>query len=273
MALGRSGSSVTWDTMSALTGARNVAYEITGGTFPKSVKYFSDLEQNPAIGYDWIIKRLCEIKRFREDVPKDKEGIYGFQWKPYMASFNHDYAVEGLRYVGKYCRDHPPIRFIYLTRNPIDRRISNKRHDNSIHRNKNISAHCAVGDDACIQMHSEFENNAIQMPTGGDLLHWLRAAKSAERRIIFRLFKLNIPFLHVTYEKLYHQSLNDASEWMRIFRFLGIGPSDNLTMEDVRKTFRIVSTHKRRRNETIANFQDVKNSLSGTEFEHLLYED
>lgn len=267
MALGRSGSSVTWDTMSALTGARNVAYEITGGTFSDSIKFFESLKENPAIGYDWIVQRLCFIKQFREDISKDK-GIYGFQWKPYMRSFNHEYAIEGLRHVGKYYRDNPAIRFVYLTRNPFDRRISNIRHYNSKQRNKTISPHCSMGDDECIQMHSEFENT-ILMPTGVELINWLRTSIADERRIKFRLSTLNIPFIHVTYEKLYH-STNDANEWIRIFRFLGLGPTDNLTMDEVRKSFQIAPTHRRSRQETIANFDDVKQSLVGTELEHLL---
>jgi hypothetical protein len=41
-------------------------------------------------------------------------------------------------------------------------------------------------------------------------------------------------------------------------------------MEDVRKSFSIASTHIKSRNETIANFEEVKNTLVGTSFKHLL---
>lgn len=273
LSLGRSGSSVTWDTMSALTGSRNTAYEITGGTFPKSIRFFDSLQQNPLMGYDWIIRRLCEIKQYRRDISEQQQGIFGFQWKPYMASFNHEYAKEGLRYVSSAYHGNPPIRFVYLTRNPIDRKISNLRHSSSKERNTTISAHCSVGDDECIREHSKFENG-IELPTGLELMNWLRVGSAAEHKIQARLLELNVSFIHVTYERLYHSG-SDAEEWMRIFRFLGMGPTENLTMMDVRDSFRMAPTHKRRRrrNETIANFADVEKTLRGTEYEHLLYDD
>ena len=85
MALGRSGSSVTWDTMSALTGQRNVAYEITGGTPDTSKEFFSHLEKDLHQGHDWPVKRLCSLQENRDDL--QGTGIVGFQWKPSMSSF------------------------------------------------------------------------------------------------------------------------------------------------------------------------------------------
>jgi hypothetical protein len=99
-------------------------------------------------------------------------------------------------------------------------------------------------------------------------MRWLRTTTKKDNAIRKRLIDLNIQFVEVTYEKLFNS--NDAEEWMRIFQFLGVGPSKNLTMEDVRKSFSIASTHIKSRNETIANFEEVKNTLVGTSFEHLL---
>jgi len=77
MALGRSGSSVTWDTMARLTGDTNVAYEVTGGNQTKSRQFFDSI--NPNIGSSWPIKRLCFIQK-RVISQTSHSGIAGFQW-------------------------------------------------------------------------------------------------------------------------------------------------------------------------------------------------
>lgn len=81
MALGRSGSSITWSTMSALTGERNVAYERTGQTIEKTENFFACLEKCPLAYHNWTIQSLCHIQRRRPDVTINS-GIAGFQWKP-----------------------------------------------------------------------------------------------------------------------------------------------------------------------------------------------
>ena len=81
-----------------------------------------------------------------------------------------------------------------------------------------------------------------------------------------------IPYIHVSYEKLYHSE--SAEEWMRIFRFLGRGPGHGLTMQTVRESFSIAATTTAKRNDKIANFKDVEESLRNAkyegEFEHFL---
>mmetsp|Transcript_20477 Transcript_20477/g.30826 ORF Transcript_20477/g.30826 Transcript_20477/m.30826 type:complete len:192 (-) Transcript_20477:757-1332(-) len=55
MALGRSGSSITWSTLSALTGERNIAYEKTGQTENKTEQFFKCLENCPLAFHNWTI--------------------------------------------------------------------------------------------------------------------------------------------------------------------------------------------------------------------------
>jgi len=264
MALGRSGSSITWDAMSQLTGQRNTAYEVTGGNTNNSKAFFKDLETNPYVGHDWAIKRLCHIQQNRPDILSDA-GIAGFQWKPYMSSFDHEYAIEGLREIAAH--RNPSIRVVHLTRNALDKRISNIRHTNSKKSSKAITAHCPMGDEECIKNHSQFVTSIV-FPTGQELLHWLRHTVDDDNTIRKRLGDLGVHHVEVSYEKLYNS--NDAEEWMRIFRFLEKGPSEGLAMGDVRASFSMASTHTKSRNETIANFEDVRETLVGTPFEHLL---
>jgi hypothetical protein len=117
MALGRSGSSVTWNTLSLLTGDKTVAYEITGGNQNKSIDFFNSIPDH--IGERWASLRLCNIQQ--RHMSKSKEdgnrySIVGFQWKPYFASFDHPYALSGLQRLAD-----DRIKVIYLTRNPLDR--------------------------------------------------------------------------------------------------------------------------------------------------------
>ena len=265
MSLGRSGSSITWDTLSALSGTRNKAYEITGQTFPKSEVFFNSLLENPEKGYDWAVKRLCSIKKVHSD---QRHGVIGFQWKPYMKTWDHEYAVEGLRVVGQ--QTNPPIRVIYLTRNPLDRKLSNIRHNKSKKSNQTIAAHCAVGDGACLKAHS-IQDGGYELPVGNQLLTFLRQDIESDYRVRRRLKEMNIQYIHISYEKLYNAK-NDVKEWLRIFQFLERGPQHHLTRDTLLSTFSMASTHSKPRNETIANFAQVEQTLKGTDFEHLLYQ-
>jgi len=266
IALGRSGSSVTWDTLSALTGERNVAYEVTGGSPKSSQVFFDDLEKNEFAFYNWTLQRLCHIQQRRPDITQ-KAGISGFQWKPFMSSFNHEYAIEGLKAIGASTDEE--IKVIYLQRNGLDRMISNLRHKQSKMSDHAVGAHCAVGDDECIMNHLSFDTT-ITFPTGDTLIQWSKAAISKNQKILDRLKDANVNFVEVSYEKLFNR--NDAEEWMRILRHLGVGPSSNLTMTEIRAAFSMAPTHQKKRNETISNFHDVELTLIGTEFESYLYD-
>ena len=370
MSLGRSGSSITWDTLSALTGQRNVAYEITGGNPNTSREFFNSLQcmanassvssiggsssncdfvhanadgikmddgdEHQIIEGDssgttsstldqyknwtnWTLQELCHVQRkWRKDRLDitDETAIIGFQWKPFISSWKHPFAIYGLEAIQESNRlalqaqaqaqaqtqkgsnvidvSAPEVKIIYLTRNALDRKVSNLRHalKNKALKNTNtntntntsilpipipIPAHCAIGDEACIAKHDQATTNQnIVFPTGRPLLKWLRNFDRQDRNIVNRLKDMNIPFVHVTYEKLYNVGIEvgskeeNSEEWMRVFRFLNVGPQEGLTMDEVRGAFSMASTSKRSRNETIDNFEEVKDTLIGTEFEYLL---
>jgi len=244
--------------MSTLT-----SQEVTGVTSDGSKEFFDKLENNPNKGHDWAIRRLCDIQ-YRQG--KIGAGISGFQWKPYMSSFNHEYAMQGLKHIG--ANRDPSIRIVYLTRNPLDRRVSNIRHDISEQNGAELAAHCPIGDEECAKTFAQFEENDIILPTGKELLNWLKSNAGEIHVVKERLAEMGVDYVEVSYEKLYDAV--DAEEWMRIFRFLGKGPAENLTMEEVRSSFSMASTHGKGREEVITNFEDVRDTLVGTQFEYLL---
>eukprot|EP00985_Skeletonema_marinoi_P029549 scaffold28199_cov110-Skeletonema_marinoi.AAC.1 len=124
MALGRSGSSITWSTLSALTGERNIAYERTGQTENVTEQFFKCLENCPLAFHNWTIQLLCHIQQRSSDVTVNS-------------------GIAGLKALGSV---DPKAKVIYLTRNPLDRKISNMRHELGKQAQKDLPAHCEVND-------------------------------------------------------------------------------------------------------------------------------
>mmetsp|Transcript_7645 Transcript_7645/g.10140 ORF Transcript_7645/g.10140 Transcript_7645/m.10140 type:complete len:354 (+) Transcript_7645:3-1064(+) len=281
-ALGRSGSSITWDTMSALTGQRNIAYEITGGNPWSSIEFFDQLQNDTVYQQfsNWTIQRLCHVQR--KGMRKDMDGvrIAGFQWKPFASTWNHPYAIKGLEAIA--AANDPIVKVVYLRRNPLDVKASNLRHTNAklnsiASGQSDIPPHCKAGDIKCQDSHSQFSSNIV-FPTGSDLLKLLKQNEKQVRAIHKRFEMLNIPFVEVSYEKLYgtgnytDKDRESAEEWMKLFQHLGVGPQKGLTMEKVQEAFSLAPTNKKSRNETIDNFEAVAQTLTGTKYEHYLVE-
>lgn len=262
MALGRSGSSITWDTISRLTGDANVAYEVTGGNHNKSQQFFDSI--NPNVGPYWASERLCFIQK-RVIEQTSHWGIAGFQWKPYQYAMDHQYALGALEVISKH-RD-PSIRVIHLTRNEIDRMLSNQRHKGHIH-SKEVPHHCKAGDDECVQKHKNRSNNII-LHTGQKLINHLDNAFAREEDVNLKLARAGVKYLHVSYDELFNS--NTTAEWIKIFQFLKRGPVANLTIDMIRKTFSMVSTSSRKHREMITNYNEVKETLNGTRYLHLLH--
>jgi len=262
MSLGRSGSSVTWDTIARFTGDANVAYEVTGGNRTKSMRFFNNI--NPNLGSYWPIERLCQIQE-RVISQTTHSGIAGFQWKPFSGVFEHKYSIGALKEIAKHRNPH--ILVIFLTRNPIDRLISNQRHKGHI-RTKEVPHHCKVGDVECLQKHKNHSKDII-IPTGDELISHIGGALFHDNYVKETLANIGVKHLKVSYDALYN--LDTAAEWMKIFRFLKRGPTENLTMNMVREKFSMLSTSSKTHEDTISNYEEVKNTLKGTHYYHLLH--
>jgi hypothetical protein len=78
-----------------------------------------------------------------------------------------------------------------------------------------------------------------------------------------------IKHIHVDYDRLYHSK--GANEWLRIFKFLGRGPQENLTIEEVQNNFDLAPTTTSRHKDMIANFDEVWNTLKGTDLAYLVH--
>jgi len=259
---GRSGSSVIWDAIGNILGQSSDLYEMTGGNTTKS-RIFFDKKIPPHVGKNWPIVAQCNAQHLYS-----QSSISGFQWKPFRATFNHTLSEGGLEALAKYQSSHNahdlPIKVIFNHRNKLDRLVSNKKHADR----DATTAHCAVGDEECIQTHKALAKKGIEVSLD-NLLQDLEEDDQNRREIQEKLDEYNVDHIFVKYEKLFNTE--DAGEWKRLFRYLGRGPVEGLTMDDIRNSLSFASTVTSRA-ETISNYQSVKDYLTGTKFEYLLHD-
>ncbi len=276
MSLGRSGSSITWKTISSLAvGAESTstsANEVTGGNKESSKEYFDDIQDH--IGKHWIWLKLCNIQRYHMEKRRknnekgyDANNIVGFQWKPYIATFDHHYAIEGLEEIAS--MDN--VKVILLTRNALDRYMSNIRHKGFQHSDE-VPAHCSVDDVECIKRHKE-HSQGLTLQCDEEFLSRLRHNLYLDEVVADRLSTLGVKHLHVAYEHLYHSTdESDIAEgWLRINRFLGIGEQNNLTIGEVKEHFEYASTSPPNHREIIANYDQVEKFLKNSDLGYLLH--
>mmetsp|Transcript_14097 Transcript_14097/g.20567 ORF Transcript_14097/g.20567 Transcript_14097/m.20567 type:complete len:338 (+) Transcript_14097:102-1115(+) len=252
MSIGRSGSSSIWNVMGNLTGKVTHSDEYTGSATVYSNQFFSKIPPND--GGNWALGELC---RYQNRFPR--AGIVGFKWKPWTSIYKPS-AISGLELFAK--SEHPTIKVVRSRRNPLDIFISTLKH-----RTSHVSAHCAVDDKKCLEKHL-LAGTGIHLPTE-KLLKKLEEKIRQEDKVDDLLANMGVPHVRVTYENLFHG--DDAEEWMRIFRFLGRGPGEGLTRDDVNNAMGHVDTSIQDHKIKLSNYEEVKNLLQGTKFEALLH--
>jgi len=251
---GRSGSDATWLAITALAGGASPIGEHTGGNKVNTMKFLGTMSEEE--GAWWVTEHLCEFTRRYCDKP-----IVGFKWKPFVDSWNLPAAKAILKKISSF--ERPKIRVIFMTRNPLDVLISKRKHQE----NKNAKAHCRPYEDDCIKTHAS-SAIGLTLPYDG-LVKTLQESMDAFESFETTLWNMNISYIRTTYEKLYNSG--DAVEWMRIFRFLGRGPSQNLTLDVVRDALPYVQTSSRSHQESLLNYLEVQSILKDTKFEELLH--
>jgi phosphoglycolate phosphatase-like HAD superfamily hydrolase len=131
------------------------------------------------------------------------------------------------------------------------------------HQEFKLSAHCHSTE--CQEKHLKKQ---LKLPTD-ELLRTLEEMTTQDAQVDRILKQLDVPYIQVSFEKLYYS--DSAEEWMRIFRFLGVGPTQGLTMEEVNAAMKHLSTSNPKHEDTLKNYDEVASVLKGTEFEELLH--
>ena len=251
---GRSGSGSTWQIIGNLTGYETPNDRPTGGTAVQSKKFFDGKDTD-----DWLHEIFCTRQ---EAYPK--AGIVGFKWKPFDEFFSRG-GQAGLQTIATL--NEPQIKIVRNKRNMLDVIISSYKH--KVYDSAVTAQHCRVDDPECAQRAKE-ASMGLQLPTK-KLLEKLRKDKEDEDKIDEMLVEMKVPHVQVTYEKLYFDEDGGVSEWMKIFKFLGIGPGDGLTKKKLNSAMEHVATNIPSHSVTLGNYEEVKKVLEKTEFEGLLH--
>ena len=254
LARGRSGSGSTLQVLGTLTG-KNIPgdHEFTGSTPNQARKFFYE-QTGPNDGGQWVVKYLCEQQRQHPDA-----GVVAFKWKPYSEAMFSPAALAGLDLISRAV--NPTIKVVRLRRNLLDNFISDRKHELT-----KVSSHCNAGNVRCVRQHKQAGANlTLSVP---DLLTFLEAETNQEDEVDKYLVNMSVPHIHASYEKLYHQ--DNADEWMKIFKFLGVGPGEGLTREQVDGSAHAFTGSPHHR-EAILNYNEVEKGLKGTRFEKLLH--
>jgi len=252
---GRSGSDATWSTLSSLAGGRSPIGEHTGENKVMAMDFLEKMTEKE--GAWWVTEHLCQFAHRHCDKP-----LVAFKWKPFVDSWTLPAAQGMLKKIATF--NQPKIRVIFMTRNPLDVMISKMKHKTS---KTTVKAHCKPGDEECLKLHAS-SGSGLTLPLE-TLLEDLTEANAAFEIFEKSLKDMDILHIKTTYEDLYDR--DDAEEWMRMFKFLGKGPTENLTMSDVVDSFTMAATSAKNHSVSLANYDEVYKLLGGSEFEGLLH--
>ena len=286
ISFGRSGTTSTWDIIAGLTGEYIPNASEDEGKDKGAARAFFASQNQTESGKCWLQRLLCEKQQGVKKAWKQglgKSSMYGTKWKPWHQGLNTTQAREALQWVGT----QPYIKVVYNTRNMVDMYISKSKHQVLQDMfGAERTAHCY--DDRDIQLSDKTWETleALGIPRGTPCV---QIFKEIERRMVIstpRMFDFfeknrlqtdfaaemleyyNVSSVTVTYEKLYFTE--DAKEWMRIFRYLGYGPQQNLTKDEVFAKTAFQKTSANDRSKRMANFEEVVKALHCTPYEQYL---
>lgn len=129
-----------------------------------------------------------------------------------------------------------------------------------------FSSHCQKDDEECLNAQLK-AGIGIVLPTK-KLVKELHHLHKMEQKTDEILEQYKVQTIHVSFEKLFSAN-GDTSEWRRIFDYLGVGPT-NFTHSDIEHAGH-AATSVPMHNVTLSNYEEVREILTGTEFEVLLH--
>jgi len=260
MSLGRSGTASMFEVMSRMSGNGQTMriIELTGSSTRASEKIFDEMDDDT--NGEWMVDYLCKQQRRYPNA-----GLVAFKWKPFETIFGEK-SRRSLDLLSRL--DDPQIKVVRSRRNLLDVFISRHKHGQSNKKRGKggLAAHCRKSDVVCLQRQLE-AGSRLELPTGR-LVDQLRELHDMEARTDNLLRELNVPSVHVSFEKLFGAD-ESTDEWRQVFSHLGIAVH-NLAAERIEQAAH-AATSLPHHNATLANYNEVRQTLLGTEFETLLH--
>ena len=273
LSFGRSGSTVTWDTLAGLAVSTQNStvtldfqrsIEDLGKSEAQTVHFFDDIDPSEH-GKCALERILCKHQRENKQriqqrfndsnqLTEAHPGIYGTKWKPFEKSFGHAKSREALAWLGV----NPHIKVLHNQRNLLDVFLSRYKHEIDPH----VPAHCFNENSTCLQKHLEAQKSLV-VPID-TLLEELGRWEQSGNQAISLLEAYHVTTLRVQYELLYYA--DNADEWNRAMAFLLGDHATPLTISDVQRHIEHVATSSNNPADKIANFEEVAMALQGTMF-------
>jgi len=254
---GRSGSSSTWQMIGNLTGKETPDEEYPGSG-NDILKFYEGLDKEKSRQRGgWVIEKLCEKQKVQKVLSDD---VFGFKYKPYhhvhpqfMAAFESIANIKS-----------PLIKIVRLRRNLLDVYLSGFKHKTK------TPAHCKKGKKMieCLKLHLQAGTGMKLSPQS--VLNFLRKTTKDEDEVDQMLQNLGIRHVIVSFENLYYNG-QKTTEWLKIINFLNDGSEHSLPKHKVDSAMRSIATNNPLHNVTIKNYEEIKKTLEGTEFQHLLH--
>lgn len=294
ISLGRSGSSVTWDTLASLAQESNVlkvnmtleattttstwqsALERTGNGIDSNLELLNRYPDEH--GKCWLQGVTCQLQ-FENRRRGGGSVIFGTKFKPFEPVLQHprvQQALEWLEYAAANQSDCNGIKVVYNQRNPLDVAISKIKH---LDLGKALPNHCK--DIKCQERAANVAGMANYQIDTKRL--YKSIVKNVRFSVLIQEYLARIPHVQVQYERLYSNAAgvirNETEEtmmvreWHRVLRFVGATDvADRLTSSDqIHAHIQHVATHPEQRNQSVSNYAEVAKMLEGTEYEDLLY--
>lgn len=274
LSFGRSGSTVTWDTLAALAVRDNTgdpsssaggfqrSSERLGKSKEQTVRFFDEMDPREH-GKCALERVLCaqqddnrqRLQTSGSTLSDDRvPGMYGTKWKLFLESFGHVKARQALRWLAA----RPRIKVIHNRRNLLDVYLSKYKH--SV---QHVPAHCHPGDATCLEQHLAAERS-LAVPTD-TLLEELDYWEHATNRTLQLLRAHRVELLHVRYERLYYGDDDMEDEWNRALTYI-TGSFQNVTKADVLARITHVATSAALHQDKMATYDQVQALLRGTRF-------
>ena len=256
---GRSGSSVTWGTMTALAsepvGRGTKPRELPGNTAAETMEQLHKLDSNEH-GKCWMQRMLCGQQFKNQQRKKKKQSkLIGTKWKPSLEVFNHTKVKQALDWIA-----HSPfIKVIYNERNPLDVAISGFKHQQS-----SIPTHCKPDDQECL--NAFLAQDMMEIPTHR-LIQLIAIQVRHGNGSLKIMNEKGVAHVRVSYERLFYGANGtNVCEWRRLLSHVTEQSWDDLTQAEIQAHMTYVATHPKTRAESIGNYAEIVAALEGTQY-------